>query len=52
METEYVNALKRELFILTVRRTLRPSIKENSRMWAILAELYELTNEEIYNLKP
>jgi hypothetical protein len=52
METEYINALKKELFILTVRRSLRPSMRENARMWAILAELYELTNEEIYNLKP
>jgi hypothetical protein len=52
METEHINALKKELFILTVRRSLRPSMRENARMWAILAELYELTGNEIYNLKP
>jgi hypothetical protein len=52
METEYINALKKELFILTVRRSLRPSMRENARMWEILRELYELTGNEIYNLKP
>ena len=43
--------LKRELWILTTRRSLRPSMEENARMWAIMSELYELTNDEIYNLK-
>jgi hypothetical protein len=48
---ERVRALKSELFILTVRRSLRPSIADNKRMWEIMAELYELTNDEIFNLK-
>jgi hypothetical protein len=26
-------------------------MEENARMWAIMAQLYKLTNDEIYNLK-
>jgi hypothetical protein len=26
-------------------------MEENARMWQIMAELYQLTNDEIYNLK-
>lgn len=48
---ERVRALKSELFILTVRRSLRPSIQDNARMWEIVTELYELTNDEMFNLK-
>jgi hypothetical protein len=54
MQTENpkITILKRELWILTSRRSLRPSVEENARMWVIMAELYELTNDEMYNLKP
>jgi hypothetical protein len=52
MSAERISELKGELFILTVRRSLRPCVKENSRAWAILRELYELTGNEMYNLKP
>jgi hypothetical protein len=51
-KSERINELRAELFGLTVRRSLRPSIKENRRMWEILGELYELTGNEIFNLKP
>jgi hypothetical protein len=48
---ERIRQLKSELFILTVRRSLRPSIQDNARMWQIMAELYQLTNDEMFNLK-
>jgi hypothetical protein len=48
---ERIRQLKSELFILTVRRSLRPSIQDNARMWQIMAELYELTKDEMFNLK-
>jgi hypothetical protein len=51
-ENPKITILKRELWILTTRRSLRPSMEENARMWAIMAELYQLTNDESYNLKP
>ncbi len=51
MSAERIAELKGELFILTVRRSLRPSMQENARMWAIMRELYELTGNEIFNLK-
>jgi hypothetical protein len=51
-EDPKITILKRELWILTTRRSLRPSMEENARMWAIMAELYQLTNDESYNLKP
>jgi len=50
-EDPKITILKRELWILTTRRSLRPSMEENARMWQIMAELYQLTNDEIYNLK-
>ena len=46
-----VIALKQELFILMARRSLRPCVTENARMWRVMAELYELTNDENFNLK-
>jgi hypothetical protein len=51
-KNERISELKTELFLLTIRRSLRPCMKENARMWAILRELYELTGNEMYNLKP
>jgi hypothetical protein len=48
---ERIRQLKSELFILTVRRSLRPSIQDNARMWQIMAELYQLTKDEMFNLK-
>ena len=52
MENEQrIRQLKSELVILTVRRSLRPSIQDNARMWVIMAELYQLTNDEMFNLK-
>jgi hypothetical protein len=48
---ERIKELKNELFILIARRSLRPCVKENARAWAIMAELYELTGNEMYNLK-
>lgn len=50
-KSERITELKSELFGLTVRRSLRPSVKENARAWAIMEELYELTKNEMYNLK-
>jgi len=52
VEDPKITILKRELWILTIHRSLRPCVKDNARMWAIMAELYELTNDKIYNLKP
>lgn len=49
-DAERIKELKNELFILMARRSLRPCVKENSRMWAIMRELYKLTGNEIYNL--
>ena len=46
-----VIALKQELFILMARRSLRPCVTENTRMWRVMSELYELTNDENFNLK-
>jgi hypothetical protein len=50
-KNELINRLKTELYYLTVRRSLRPCVKENARQWAIMRELYELTKNEMYNLK-
>lgn len=50
-KNERISELKTELFLLTVRRSLRPSMQENARMWEILRELYELTGNEMFNLK-
>jgi hypothetical protein len=44
-------ALKQELFILMARRSLRPCLTENARMWRVMAELYELTHDENFNVK-
>lgn len=49
-EEEHIKALKSELFLLMARRSLRPCVKENSRMWSIMAELYELTGDENFKL--
>jgi hypothetical protein len=49
---ERISELKTELFLLTVRRSLRPCMQENARMWQIMRELYELTGNKMYNLKP
>jgi hypothetical protein len=52
MENEdRIKDLKNELFILIARRSLRPCVKENARQWAIMRELYEITKNEMYNLK-
>ena len=50
-EEHKIIILKSVLWILTTRGSLRPSMEENARMWDIMSELYELTNDEIYNLK-
>jgi len=44
--------LLRELFKLTARRSLRPSMQDNTRQWELFSELYELTKKEIYLVKP
>jgi hypothetical protein len=49
-DTERIKTLKNELFLLMVRRSLRPCVQENGRMWSIMRELYELTGDEIYKL--
>jgi len=46
-----ISELKNELFILMARRSLLPSIQDNGRQWAVMAELYELTKNEKFNLK-
>jgi len=46
-----ISDLKNELFILMARRSLLPSIQDNGRQWAVMAELYELTKNEKFNLK-
>jgi hypothetical protein len=46
-----ISQLKNELFILMARRSLIPSIQDNGRQWVIMAELYELTQNEKFNLK-
>jgi len=48
---ELITRLKTELYYLTIRRSLRPCVKENARAWAIMSELYKLTGNEMYNLK-
>ena len=50
-KSERISDLKTELFFIIIRRSLRPCVKENARQWAIMAELYELTGNEMYNLK-
>lgn len=46
-----ISDLKNELFILMSRRSLLPSIQDNGRQWVVMAELYELTKNEKFNLK-
>lgn len=46
-----ISDLKNELFILMARRSLRPSLQDNGRQWIVMAELYELTKNEKFNLK-
>ena len=46
-----ISQLKNELFILMARRSLLPSIQDNGRQWVVMAELYELTKNEQFNLK-
>ena len=46
-----ISQLKNELFILIARRSLLPTIQDNGRQWAVMAELYELTKNEKFNLK-
>jgi len=41
--------LLRELFKLTARRSLRPSMQDNKRQWEIWRELYELTKDPFYS---
>jgi hypothetical protein len=48
---ERIKELKNELFTLMARRTLRPDMAANARQWQIMKELYELTGNEMYNLK-
>jgi len=48
---ERISELKNELFILMARRSLLPSIQDNGRQWVVMAELYELTKNEKFNLK-
>jgi hypothetical protein len=50
-KNELISRLKTELYWLSVRRSLRPSLQENARMWAIMRELYGLTGDEMFNLK-
>lgn len=49
-DTDRIKTLKNELFLLMARRSLRPSVGENSRMWSIMRELYELTGDENFKL--
>jgi hypothetical protein len=44
------NQLLRKLFILAAKRSMRPSMADNQAMWLILAELYQLTDNELYKL--
>ena len=44
------NVLLRKLFILAAKRSMRPSMADNQTMWLILAELYQLTDNELYKL--
>ena len=46
-----ISQLKNELFILIARRSLLPTIQDNGRQWVVMAELYELTKNEKFNLK-
>jgi len=46
-----ISELKNELFILMARRSLLPSIQDNGRQWVVMAELYEITKNEKFNLK-
>ena len=48
---ERIRELKSELVLLMARRSLRPCIQDNARQWAVMAELYELTKNEMFNLK-
>jgi hypothetical protein len=42
--------LLRKLFVLTSRRSLRPSMEENTKMWLIFEELYLLTENKMYKI--
>lgn len=50
-KSERIKELKNELIILIARRSLRPCLQDNARQWAIMAELYDLTGNEMFNLK-
>jgi hypothetical protein len=47
---ERIKELKNELFTLMARRSLRPCVKENAQMWAIMDELYKLTGDERWKM--
>jgi hypothetical protein len=49
-DAERIKELKQELFALMARRSLRPCLKENARMWSVMTELYKLTRDENYKL--
>ena len=44
------NELLRKLVLLCIRRSMRPSLQENSEMWLILEQLYLMTEKEDYKL--
>ena len=44
--------IMRRLLILACRRLIRPSMQDSAEMNALFIELYELTNDEEFNLFP
>jgi len=50
-KSERIKELKNELIILIARRSLRPCLQDNARQWVVMNELYELTGNEMFNLK-
>ena len=44
------NELLRRLVLLCIKRSMRPSLKENREMWLLLEELSLMTEKDEYRL--
>jgi hypothetical protein len=50
MASEEVREMHRQLFVLTARRSIRPSIEDSAKMRQLMSKLYEETGDELYKI--